>query len=152
MSNTVKIYIEIEKGSNVKYEYNKESKQLEIDRVLIKPHAYPYAYGYIPDTLAADGDDLDALIVCDIPLMNDTTYTAYIVGALRMEDEKGMDEKVLCTLEDSTLENLSPDVLAEIETFFATYKKDTPGKWSKTFGFMGKKEAVALYESYKITC
>jgi inorganic pyrophosphatase len=142
---SVKVYIEIEKGSNVKYEYNKESQQLEVDRILTGSHVYPYAYGFIPHTVAADGDDLDALILCDTALRNDATYEAYIIGALQMEDEQGMDEKVICTFEDSELGQIHPRVLAEIESFFASYKSETPGKWSRTGGFMGKEEAIALY-------
>jgi inorganic pyrophosphatase len=145
MSKKVPVYIEIEKGSNIKYEYNKTSKQLEVDRILAMQHAYPYAYGFIPNTLAPDGDELDALILCDTALCNDATYDAYIIGALRMEDENGMDEKVLCTLVDSDMGSIDPSVLAVIETFFASYKIGSPNKWSRTFGFMGKEEAIELY-------
>jgi inorganic pyrophosphatase len=146
MSNKIPVYIEIERGSNIKYEYNKESDQLEVDRILAHPHVYPHAYGFIPNTLAPDGDELDALILCDTELRNDATYDAYIIGALRMEDENGMDEKVLCTLVDSDLESVESSVLAAIETFFASYKIGCPDKWSRTFGFMGKEEAIELYK------
>jgi inorganic pyrophosphatase len=145
MSVKVPVYIEIEKGSNIKYEFNKESKSLEVDRILSGDYVYPYAYGFIPNTLAADGDDLDALIIYDGPLERGHTYEAHIVDALRMEDEKGMDEKVICTLHDS-ITGMHPATLAEIETFFANYKKETPGKWSRTDGFMGREAAVALYK------
>ena len=145
MSVKVPVYIEIEKGSNIKYEFNKESKSLEVDRILPAEYVYPHAYGFIPNTLAADGDDLDALIVHAGPLERGRTYEAHIVDALRMEDEKGMDEKVICTLYDSSTA-MDPATLAEIETFFADYKKDTPGKWSRTDGFMGREAAVALYK------
>lgn len=151
MSTKVRVYIEIEKGSNVKYEYNKETGQLEVDRVLPSQYAYPYAYGFIPDTRAADGDDLDILLIEDEQhtIRNNAYYDAYIVGALRMEDEKGMDEKVLCTLANSDAD-LNPVVLTEIETYFSTYKTLCPGKWSRTYGFMDKADAVALYEASKL--
>ena len=145
MSKKVSVYIEIEKGSNIKYEYNKESRQLEVDRILTGSHVYPHAYGFIPNTRAPDGDELDALILCDTALRNDAIYDAYIIGALRMEDENGMDEKVLCTLVDSDMGSINPSVLAAIETFFASYKIDCPEKWSRTFGFMGKEDAIELY-------
>lgn len=144
---SVKVFIEIERLSNMKYEYNKEHKALELDRILPYPHVYPYAYGFVPNTLAADGDELDALIVCyDHSIRNDTTYDTHIVTALRMEDEHGIDDKLICTLDGAPV---SDDVLAEIETFFATYKSNTPGskRWSRTNGFMTKEEAVALYEA-----
>jgi len=141
MSDKVRVYIEIEKGGNIKYEYNKAKRCLEIDRLLQPPHAYPYAYGFIPNTLAADGDDLDALVVTTTPLVRDKVYNVHIVNALRMEDEKGMDEKVICTVDGS---DVSTDILAEIEMFFATYKLECPGKWSRTDGYMGKAAAIDL--------
>jgi inorganic pyrophosphatase len=101
MSNSVEVYIEIEKHSNYKYEYNKETNALELDRILPYPYFYPYAYGYIPNTLAMDGDDLDILIISDRDnIKKDTFYKVFIVGVLIMEDEKGMDEKVLCVLDE----------------------------------------------------
>ena len=145
MSVKVPVYIEIEKGSNVKYEFNKESKRLEVDRILSGDYVYPHAYGFIPNTLAADGDDLDALIIHDGLLEQGKTYDAYIVDALRMEDEEGMDDKVICILVQSTV--IDQRTFAEIEHFFANYKKDTPGKWSRTGGYMGRDAAVALYKA-----
>ena len=143
MSARVKVYIEIEKGSNMKYEYNKLTQTLELDRILPDPSVYPFAYGFIPNTLAADGDDLDALIVHPTDFIRkDTTYDAYIVGALRMEDEQGMDEKVLCVLEADGV--ITDAERVAIEAFFSTYKNHTAGKWSKTNGFMTQQEAVAL--------
>ena len=144
MSVCIDVYIEIEKGSNIKYEFNKTTLALEVDRVLPAEYAYPHAYGFIPGTLAADGDDLDALIITTVPLERDKTYTCHIVDALRMEDEKGNDEKVICTLDGS---DVSPAILTQIETFFATYKLNYPEKWSRTDGYMGKAAAIALYQS-----
>jgi len=93
----VQVFIEIERGSDQKHELNKLTGRLELDRVT--PQPYPYAYGFIPGTLAEDGDDLDALIVSEDAICKQgQTYTAHVVGALCMEDEKGMDEKVLCVL------------------------------------------------------
>ena len=146
MTDCVAVYVEIEKGSNIKYEFNKDTQMLEVDRVLPTQFAYPHAYGFIPGTLAADGDDLDALIITTVPLERDKTYTCHIVDALRMEDEKGNDEKVICTLDGS---DVSPATLAHIETFFATYKLNCPEKWSRTDGYMGKAAAIALYQTYK---
>jgi len=145
LSPSVKVYIEIEKDSNMKYEYNKQSQQLELDRILPAPFVYPFAYGFIPNTLAADGDDLDALIIHpDVSICMDTTYDAYVVGALRMEDEHGADEKVLCVLDSATV--VTNAAKAAIETFFSTYKIGYADKWSKTYGFMNQQEAIALVE------
>ena len=98
--NKIKVYIEIEQFSNIKYEYDKNSNKLIIDRILDEPFKYPFSYGFIPNTLADDNDELDALIITDKKLVNDAYYDVYIIGCLVMEDEKGMDEKILCVLEE----------------------------------------------------
>jgi len=146
------VYIEIEKWSNMKYEFNKATDLLELDRVLPAPYVYPYAYGFVPNTLADDGDELDALILCEDPIIRmDRTYEVYIIGALRMEDENGMDEKLLCSLDaDIDIADIDPEILREIEYFFANYKNKSVGKWSKTYGFMSKAEAIALKDSAAI--
>lgn len=145
MTPSIKVYIEIEKDSNMKYEYNKQSQQLELDRILPAPFVYPFAYGFIPNTLAADGDDLDALIIHpDGSIRMDTTYDVHVVGALRMEDEHGADEKVLCVLDAATV--VTDAEKAAIEVFFSTYKIGYADKWSKTNGFMDRQEAIALVE------
>ena len=138
----VQVFIEIERGSDQKYELNKLTGRLDLDRVT--PQPYPYAYGFIPNTLAEDGDDLDALIITDAEIKQGQTYSAHVVGALRMEDEKGMDEKVLCVLTEG--EELTTGVAAQIERFFATYKIGVPGRWSRTDGFMTATEAILLVE------
>lgn len=156
--NLVRVYVEIEQFSNIKYEFNKETIQLEIDRLLNEPYVYPYAYGFILNTLAEDGDELDILIVSDDKkniFKNDSYYSVYIIGALDMEDEKGRDQKVLCVSEQDyskikDISDLSNDIKTTISTFFANYKNDTPGKWSKVTQFMNKSEAVKLYEESKL--
>jgi len=145
------VYIEIEKGSNIKYEYDKSKATLVVDRILPESHGYPFAYGFFPGTLAEDGDELDALILrSKNDIQNNKVYPVHIVGALSMEDEKGMDEKILCVLADDSehiqditdLDNATKDA---INTFFSTYKLNSPGKWSKTYGFMNKSQAIQLY-------
>jgi len=151
----VDIYIEIEKFSNIKYEYNKENNMLEVDRIINEPYNYPYAYGFILNTLASDNDELDALIITDMYLKNDTCYTAYIIGSLFMEDEKGIDEKVLCVLEEDyqkikNIDDLSEEIKAEISLFFENYKTNTEGKWSTVGDFINKYESIKLYKQYKL--
>ena len=151
-SGGVEVFIEIEKFSNQKCEINKTTGKLELDRILPYPYFYPYAYGFIPNTLAMDGDDLDALIITDIPLKKDNTYKAKIVGVLVMEDEKGMDEKVLCVLDEDSINindisNFETDVLDNIKWFFENYKNKTPGKWSNVTGYENREYAIHLYET-----
>lgn len=156
--NLVKVYVEIEQFSNIKYEYNKRTSRLEIDRLLNNPFVYPYAYGFIVNTLAEDGDELDILIVSDDKnniFKNDAYYNVYIIGALDMEDEKGRDQKILCVSEQDyasikNIHDLSDTVRNNIYRFFANYKNDVPGKWSKVTQFMNKYEAVKLYKESKL--
>ena len=154
---SINVYIEIEKGSNFKYEFNKQTNQLELDRILSEPHVYPYAYGFIPNTLAEDGDELDILVITKdndtTPIKNDTYIDVCIVGALLMEDEHGNDHKILAipkpeyeTGNIQSLYDISSDILESIQTFFANYKKNEPDKWSIVKGFVGKPAAIQIYE------
>lgn len=145
----IKVYIEIEKFSNQKYEFSKETNQLELDRILPYPYFYPYAYGFIPNTLAMDGDDLDALIITNKPLNKGETYNAIIIGVLIMEDEKGMDEKVICVLPEDAekfrdIYDLSETDRHNIHWFFSNYKSNTAGKWSSVKGYEDRERALDL--------
>ena len=153
MDNKINVYIEIEKSSNIKYEYDKKEKKLVIDRILDEPFVYPYAYGYIPNTIADDNDELDVLIITDKELKNDKYYDAYIIASLIMEDEKGMDEKVLCVLEEDyddiqDIEDLSDEIKDKIHYFFSNYKKKSINKWSKVIGFINKDMSMKLYNKF----
>jgi inorganic pyrophosphatase len=152
MNNKVRVYIEIEKNSNIKYEFDKNSNQLAVDRILPAPFVYPFAYGFIPNTLAKDNDELDILIVSTENIKNDQFYDAYIVGVLEMEDEQGMDEKVICVLEKDlteiqNIDDLDMHVLENIHWFFSNYKSNTPGKWSKVLGYKDRESAIQLYQN-----
>lgn len=87
--------IEIPRGEKVKYEYNKEFDALFLDRVLYSSIHYPENYGFIPGTLGQDGDPLDILLICQEPLEPLTLAEARPIGGLKMEDEKGIDDKIL---------------------------------------------------------
>ncbi len=150
MEKKVNVYIEIEKDSNIKYEFCKKKNTLIVDRVLDNPFVYPYSYGFIPGTLAEDGDELDILILTDDIIKNDTYHDVYIIGCLVMEDEKGMDEKILCVFEKdyenmNDLDNINEDIKNKIYHFFKNYKKNTIGKWSKVIGFINKELSINLY-------
>jgi len=157
MDARIRVYIEIEKGSNMKYETCKDTKALVLDRVLPAPYVYPYPYGYIVDTRAADGDELDVLILTERPIPRDTLLDVYIVGVLIMEDEKGMDEKILCVLPEDAdritgIDDVSVDIQERIHGFFTNYKKaDGPSKWSCVGGFRDRRHAVTLYKNCRLT-
>jgi inorganic pyrophosphatase len=101
------VFIEISKDSNIKYEYDKESGGIRLDRVLKSSMVYPENYGYIQNTLADDGDALDIILIADYPLVPGSFVKSRIIGVLDMEDEKGIDHKVIVvpdTCVDSTYE------------------------------------------------
>lgn len=151
----VNCYIEIDKHSNLKYEFDKEKKQLLLDRVIPDPYRYPFAYGFIPNTLGKDGDDLDILVLTDQPIKRNSTIQGYIVGGLSMEDEKGMDEKIFVIPPSEYHPNmdltaLKPEDLERIIYFFTHYKSKEKNKWSKVHKLLTRKEATDLYVQCKI--
>ncbi len=126
---SVTVMIEIPKGSRNKYEYDKEKRVLRFDRMLFSAVHYPSDYGFIPDTLAQDGDPLDALVLVWEPTFPGCLIEARPVGLFKMWDEKGLDEKILCVpVSDplwnyiESLANVPPHLLKEIAHFFAIYK------------------------------
>ncbi len=127
---TVTVMVEIPKGSRNKYEYDKERKMLKFDRMLFSAVHYPSDYGFILDTLAGDGDALDALVLVWESTFPGCIIEAKPVGLFQMWDEKGPDEKILCVpISDpfwSHIERLAdvpPHLLKEIQNFFSIYKE-----------------------------
>ncbi len=123
------VLIEVPKGSRNKYEFDKERGKIRFDRLLFSPVHYPTDYGYIEDTLALDGDALDALVLVWEPTFPGCLIEAAPVGLFRMSDEKGPDEKILCVpIHDPhwsgvrTLDDVPAHLLREIEHFFSIYK------------------------------
>lgn len=126
---SVLAFIEIPRGSRNKYEFDESIGRLRLDRVLYSSVHYPTDYGFIPDTLAEDGDHLDILVLMQEPTFPGCLIDARPIGGLDMADEKGPDFKVLAVpMGDpryqhvTDLTHLGEHWLKEIETFFATYK------------------------------
>lgn len=126
---SVNVMVEIPKGSRNKYEYDSRRKVIKFDRMLFSAMHYPSDYGFITDTLAEDGDPLDALVLVWEPTFPGCMIEARPVGLFRMRDEKGPDAKILCIpLGDplwnhiKTLDDAPPHLLKEIEHFFRVYK------------------------------
>jgi inorganic pyrophosphatase len=144
---TVPAFIEIPRGSRNKYEYDEATKGFRLDRVLYSSVHYPTDYGFIPDTLAEDGDHLDILVLVQEPTFPGCIIEARPLGGLDMADEKGADFKVLAVpLGDprfahiATLAEAGDHWLREIETFFATYKLLEP-KQTEVLGWHDASEA-----------
>ena len=148
----VNAVVEIPYGSRVKYEIDHVTSLVKVDRVLYSPIHYPAEYGFIPHTLAPDGDPCDILV-----LIVGATYPGVIIearpiGILRMKDDKGQDDKILSVAATDpnyghveTLADLPPHLLREVEHFFQTYK-NLESKDVVSGGWQGKDEALAFIE------
>lgn len=124
------MFIEIPRGSQNKYEYDKAKGVFRLDRTLYSPMHYPTDYGFIPESLAEDGDPLDVLVLLSLPTFPGCVVETRILGALVMSDEKGEDTKILGAAvgdprlnELQDVEDVPAHVRREIEHFFATYKQ-----------------------------
>ena len=142
-------------GEPVKYEFDKASGALFVDRFLHTPMRYPANYGFVPHTLGEDGDPLDALVVARSPIIAGAVVKCRPIGVLMMEDDGGGDAKLICVsvnkvypYYDDVQEytDLPKIVLDQIEHFFSHYKDLEPGKWVKCQGFEGKATAERLIE------
>jgi inorganic pyrophosphatase len=149
----VEVFVEIPRGSRNKYEYDHRRGLFVLDRVLYSSVHYPTDYGYIPDTLALDGDHLDALVVVNEPTFPGCVIESRPIGVLHMRDEKGDDSKILgVPIGDPRLEGiadlagLSPHWLLEIENFFATYKT-LQGLLAETLGWEGVDAAWSMIDT-----
>ncbi len=156
------VLIEIPQGSNVKYELDKETGLIFVDRFLHTSMVYPFNYGFIPQTLADDGDPVDVLVLCENSVIPGSVIKAKPIGGLLMEDEAGNDEKIIA----APLEKIDPiegryqdikdipDALKnKIKHFFEYYKVLEPGKWVKVKNWFNKEKAEKIIsraiENYK---
>ena len=159
----INVIIEIPKDSEpVKYEVDKETGAIFVDRFMSTAMHYPTNYGYVPKTISGDGDPVDVLVITPVPLIPGVVVRCRAIGILKMEDEAGQDGKVLAVPVDKILslytqwqkpEDLNPLRLKTIAHFFEHYKDLEEGKWVKVLGWEGPESArqeildgVANYE------
>jgi len=123
------VYIEISKGSKNKYELDKNTGLLRLDRILYTSTHYPQNYGYIPLTICDDGDPLDALVICSEALLPKSFCMCRAIGVVRMIDNKKQDDKILCVpikdpfyAEVKSLDSIPKHLVDEIIHFFSVYK------------------------------
>lgn len=150
----VNVIIEIPIGGvPVKYELDKESGAMYVDRFLHTAMYYPCNYGFIPHTLSDDGDPTDAAVLGQIPVIPGVVIRSRPVGVLIMEDESGIDEKILCVPVDelhpyysdvASIRDLRPVLLDQIAHFFEHYKDLESGKWVKVQRWGEAEEATDL--------
>lgn len=156
----VNVIIEIPSHSDpVKYEVDKETGALFVDRFMNTAMFYPTNYGYIPHTLSDDGDPVDVLVVSPYALISGSVVACRPVGMLKMTDESGIDAKVIAVPHDKMYDDVkdigdvSPRLLDQLAHFFEHYKDLEKNKWVKVEGWVGKSEAeaeiVASVERFK---
>ncbi|GAB2886101.1 inorganic diphosphatase [Microbulbifer echini] len=147
----INVIIEIPANSDpIKYEVDKDSDAVFVDRFVATPMFYPANYGYVPQTLSEDGDPLDVLVVAPYPVMVGSVIRSRVIGVLKMTDESGVDAKLLAVphtkltkLYDHVQEigDLPELLLKQIEHYFENYKALEAGKWVKVEGWADAEEA-----------
>ncbi|OGK38983.1 inorganic pyrophosphatase [Candidatus Roizmanbacteria bacterium RIFCSPHIGHO2_12_FULL_44_10] len=146
----INVFVEIPQGGTVKYELDKDSEVMFVDRFMHGAMFYPFNYGFVPGTHAEDGDALDVLVISTFPVNPGTVIPARPIGMLEMEDEAGIDTKILAVPLDKIdpfykeikeITDLSETTKAKIKNFFDRYKDLEAGKWVKTKDFLTRKQA-----------
>lgn len=156
MKNEFDVLIEIPKGSFVKYEIDKSTGHFRVDRFIHTAIGYPFNYGYLPGTLALDGDQLDVVVISTHAVQCGTILPSRVIGMLKMEDESGIDNKIIAIPTERVdpfqalikdISDLSPAQLILIKHFFETYKLADANRWAKVGEFVGREEALREIES-----
>ena len=150
----INVIIEVAVGSEpIKYEIDKNSGALFVDRYLFTPMTYPCNYGFVPHTLSDDGDPIDVLVATTRPIIPGAVINCRPIGVLLMTDEAGQDEKIIAvptTKLSERYKNVSsytdlPEItLKQIEHFFEHYKDLEPKKWVKIDSWKDAEDAKAL--------
>jgi inorganic pyrophosphatase len=150
----IEVFVEIPQGSRNKYEMDHQSGRIRLDRMLFTSTRYPLDYGFIPDTVAEDGDPLDAMVMLEEPTFPGCLVTARPIGVFWMHDEGGPDAKVLTVpahdpryagLQD--LADVPEYLTAEIGHFFDIYKELEPGKGTDVRGWQDRAMATGVVEA-----
>jgi len=151
-SGIINVLIEIAGGSKNKYEFDKDMNAFILDRVLFSSVKYPYDYGFVPNTLADDGDPLDGMVIMDEPTFPGCVIAARPVAMLEMIDGGDRDEKILCVPDEDprydhvkSLKDIAPHRLEEIAEFFRTYK-NLEKKETKILGWKDIDQVAPLVE------
>jgi len=149
----INVVVEIAQGgAPIKYEMDKESGAMFVDRFLHTAMFYPANYGFIPHTLSEDGDPIDCMVISPTPVASGAVVRTRPIGALLMQDEKGIDEKIIGVPVDrlhpyyarvGSYRDLPAILLEQIAHFFEHYKDLEPGKWVRVSSWVGADEAKA---------
>lgn len=145
----MKVLIEVSKDSNLKYEFDENTKTLILDRVLHNTNRFPYNYGFIPNTLAPDGDPVDIILLSSHVIHPGAYVDVRIIGGIETHDEKGQDDKIICVLDNhvdneythiDNISDLSEHELHKITYFLSHYKDNEPNKF------------IQIRQQYNKTC
>jgi inorganic pyrophosphatase len=151
----IKVIIEIPEGSAIKYEWDHEDNMITVDRIMPTALRFPFTYGFIPNTLGKDGDPLDVLVLTSQPPVPGVSIKCQVVGMLEMEDEAGIDNKIVCTPLPKvdficgawkSLDDVPEHRKNQIRHFFEHYKDLEPGKWVKLNNWLSAEEAIKVVE------
>lgn len=147
----INVFVEIPQGSSIKYEVDKDSGLLFVDRFLHTAMSYPFNYGFVPQTDAEDGDAVDVLLISSMPVTPGSVVRARPIGMLEMEDEAGMDNKILAVpvkkidpdyTDIEGIDDISEHTKNKIKHFFENMKSLEKGKWVKLKNFLGRDAAM----------
>ncbi|OGK37636.1 inorganic pyrophosphatase [Candidatus Roizmanbacteria bacterium RIFCSPLOWO2_01_FULL_42_14] len=147
----VYVFVEIPQGGTIKYELDKDSGVIMVDRFMHGAMFYPFNYGFIPQTHAEDGDPLDVLVVSTYPVAPGTVIRSRPIGMLEMEDEAGIDTKIIAVpvkkvdpfySEVESIDDLPEMLKFQVKHMFDRYKDLEEGKWVKTKDFLGRDKAL----------
>ena len=151
-SENIHCLVEIPKGSRNKYEWDEELNAIKLDRFLFSSVVYPTDYGFIPETLAEDGDPLDAMVCVSEPTFPGCVIPVKVIALFRMRDDKGVDDKVVCVPQHdpnwnvlSSLDDIADSLRDEISHFFSIYKQPE-GIAVKVDGWYSREEALQIIE------
>lgn len=147
----VNVFIEIPKDGNIKYELDKESGAIFVDRFVFTAMNYPFNYGFVPGTLGEDGDPVDVMVLCEQKIMPGAVIPSQVIGMLEMEDEAGIDTKLIAVPSVKidpvfgmwqSIDDVPEMTKNKIKHFFDHMKELEPGKWVKTKSFLNKQDAL----------
>jgi inorganic pyrophosphatase len=150
----VNAIVEIPKGTSAKYEYDSELNIFKLKRCLTPGLKYPCSYGFIPNTLAGDGDCLDILIYSDVPIERGTLVECTVIGVLDVEDQNGEDYKIIgvptSLAECSSLDDIDTLCLKTIQNFFEHYKDREDNRWCRVNGWAPVEAAYDIIKNSQL--
>jgi inorganic pyrophosphatase len=150
--------IEISKNSNIKYEFDETNNSLVLDRILPNSNVFPYNYGYIPNTLAPDGDPVDIILLSSHQLIPGCIIKIRIIGGIETSDEQGQDDKIICVLDEKVdkennhikdIDDVTETMLTNIIYFLSHYKDNDANKFINIGKVYNKEKAIQFVNNYK---